>query len=263
MSGRGSSADWRSRSIAGQARGCRVEEELIESAGNPRPDPRRRERAAPQDRRPCQRPRAPGKRPTRWWTGARLSGWRADCAVVWLRPRRGTASRDSRRDGFLPRRGTAACSRRRRVVTVLGAYGVMTQIVVFEPCLRNRRRYQSPPVDGQGFPTHGVSTGLARCAAAACHLMRDDKYISSLANFSLTINRGKTLIPFLLTCHRVLVDSCSILVSAESGFCGGEAQERTDTRLAKAPAPVGGGGGPQWLRANVASQLGRAQRNGS
>ena len=46
------------------------------------------------------------------------------------------------------------------------AYVVMTQMVVIKPCLRNRRRYQIPPVDGKGFPTRGVSTGLVRCVTA-------------------------------------------------------------------------------------------------
>ena len=176
MSGRGPSADWRSRWIAARARGSGRRGVQPNAVGSPRPDPRLREGAAPRDRRPCRRPRARGSAATRWSTGARLPGWPADCAVGWRRSRRGKASRDSRRDGFLPRRGTAASSRDRRpprrlapkfrgrgrvVVDV-----VMTQMVVITPCLRNRRRYQIPPVDGKGFPTRGVSTGLVRCATA-------------------------------------------------------------------------------------------------
>jgi len=38
-------------------------------------------------------------------------------------------------------------------------------MVVIQPSLRNRWQYQIPPVDGKGFPTRGVSTGLVRCAA--------------------------------------------------------------------------------------------------
>jgi hypothetical protein len=43
---------------------------------------------------------------------------------------------------------------------------VMTQMVVITPCLRNRWRYQIPPLNGKGFPIRGVSTGLVRCATA-------------------------------------------------------------------------------------------------
>ena len=47
---------------------------------------------------------------------------------------------------------------------------VMTQMLAVKPCLRNRRRYQVPPVDGTGFPIRGVSTWRVRCAAAASQL---------------------------------------------------------------------------------------------
>ncbi len=174
MSDRGPSADWRSRSIAARARGsaCRRGGQP-NAVGNPRPDPRLRAGAAPQDRRPCQRPRARGSAATRWWTGARLSGWLADCAVVWRRSRRGKASRDCRREGFLPtsrNRGLLARSPAAAVTlarssgarAVLGVYVVMTQMVVIKPCLRNRRAIPDSPVAGTGFPTRGVSTGPAR-----------------------------------------------------------------------------------------------------
>ena len=74
----------------------------------------------------------------------------------------------SRNRGFIARSPAAASAlpRSSGAGAVLCVDVVMTQMVVITPCLRNRRRYQIPPVDGKGFPTRGVSTGLVRCATA-------------------------------------------------------------------------------------------------
>jgi hypothetical protein len=102
------------------------------------------------------------------WRAAVRVARRLCCCVATISSRESESRLSTRRIPATPRnRGFLAAGRR---VTVLCVYVVMTQMVVIKPCLRNRRRYQIPPVDGKGFPTRGVSTGLMRWPAAASQL---------------------------------------------------------------------------------------------